>query len=249
MEDTKNTKRIKVTKNGPYVISGCIPLAQERVIRGEDGEPADWEKGPSYPNRETYSLCRCGASKKKPFCDGSHTGAGFDGTETAKREPYLAHAEKTVGPGLDLTWSEDFCSVARFCHGGEDAWGYAERSGDPTARERAVEEAGHCPSGSLVAWDKATGAAIEPELVPSIALTESPPDGAPGPIWVKGGIPIESADGFGYETRNRVTLCRCGLSGRKPFCDGSHLKKGAERIDQRVKKRIKDRLAGLRRRR
>jgi CDGSH-type Zn-finger protein len=45
-----------------------------------------------------------------------------------------------------------------------------------------------------------------------------------GPIWVKGGVPIESAKGFEYETRNRVTLCRCGLSENKPMCDGSHIK-------------------------
>ena len=31
-----------------------------------------------------------------------------------------------------------------------------------------------------------------------------------------------SADGFEYEVRNRVTLCRCGQSQNKPFCDGTH---------------------------
>jgi CDGSH-type Zn-finger protein len=56
-------------------------------------------------------------------------------------------------------------------------------------------------------------------------VTENPPGGAEGPLWVKGGIPVEAADGFEYEKRNRVTLCRCGRSGHKPFCDGSHLKK------------------------
>ena len=39
---------------------------------------------------------------------------------------------------------------------------------------------------------------------------------------MRGGIRIESSDGEAYETRNRVTLCRCGLSENKPFCDGSH---------------------------
>jgi len=43
-------------------------------------------------------------------------------------------------------------------------------------------------------------------------------------IWVKGGIPIQSSKGFVYEIRNRVTLCRCGKSANKPFCDGTHVK-------------------------
>jgi CDGSH-type Zn-finger protein len=40
---------------------------------------------------------------------------------------------------------------------------------------------------------------------------------------VKGGVPVESADGTVYEVRNRVTLCRCGKSTNKPFCDGTHI--------------------------
>ena len=37
-----------------------------------------------------------------------------------------------------------------------------------------------------------------------------------------GGIPIHGADGQAYEVRNRVTLCRCGRSANKPYCDGAH---------------------------
>ena len=43
-----------------------------------------------------------------------------------------------------------------------------------------------------------------------------------GPIYVSGGIRVESFDGRGYEIRNRQTLCRCGGSKNKPFCDCSH---------------------------
>jgi CDGSH-type Zn-finger protein len=35
-------------------------------------------------------------------------------------------------------------------------------------------------------------------------------------------VQVIGADGFAYEVRNRVTLCRCGASRNKPFCDGSH---------------------------
>jgi CDGSH-type Zn-finger protein len=227
-DDPRKSRRIKVTKDGPYLVSGRIPLAEELIVLGPDGEPAEWKKGRTFPDRETYALCRCGASKTKPFCDGSHIAAAFDGTEAAGRRPYLESVEKTVGLGVDLTWSEELCAIARFCHAGEEAWGYADRSEDPAAREKAVRQACACPSGSLVAWDKASGAAIEPDFEPSISLIEGPRPGVSGPLWVKGGIPIVSADGFEYERRNRVTLCRCGRSKRKPFCDGSHLEIGSE---------------------
>jgi len=223
MTSSKKDRRIKVMKDGPYIVEGDVPLDQENIVIGGDGEPSGWEKGPSIPHGETYSLCRCGASQTKPFCDGSHFTEGFDGTETAGRGPYLGQAEKTCGPGLDLTMNPDLCAAARFCHRGEEAWGYTERSDDPEARETAIEEACACPSGSLVAWDKKTGRPIEPEFEPSISLVENPNDGTSGPVWVKGRIPIESADGQEYETRNRVTLCRCGKSENKPFCDGTHV--------------------------
>ena len=223
-DGSKRKRRIQVTKDGPYIVSGNVPLAEERVVIGKDGEPAGWAKGRSFPAPETYVLCRCGASKNKPFCDGSHVEAAFEGTETAGHGRYLENVEKTVGPAVDLTWSEELCIAARFCLGGKDAWNYAKASDDAEARGKAIEEACACPSGSLVAWDKKAGKAIEAELEPSISLVEGPEGGTDGPVWVRGGIPIESADGRTYEIRNRVTLCRCGKSSNKPFCDGRHLK-------------------------
>jgi CDGSH-type Zn-finger protein len=225
-DDAKGGPRIKVMKDGPYLVRGGVPLDEERIARGPDGEPCRWEKGESHPAKESYSLCRCGASKAKPFCDGSHFEAGFDGTETAERETDMSRAEKTVGPGLDLIFSPDLCVEARFCHAGKGAWSYAECSENPEDRAKAVQEACDCPSGALVAWDKETGRAIEPRLEPEIGAVEDPGSGLSGPLWVKSGIPIESAEGFEYERRNRVTLCRCGLSARKPFCDGAHIAAG-----------------------
>jgi choline dehydrogenase-like flavoprotein len=55
-----------------------------------------------------------------------------------------------------------------------------------------------------------------------IALVKDPQEGVQGPIWVRGGIPIESVNGTIYEIRNRIALCRCGKSSNKPFCDGGH---------------------------
>lgn len=89
-------------------------------------------------------------------------------------------------------------------------------------RQIAIEEAANCPSGRLIVWDK-NGHSVEPDLDPSIALVVLSGHGIVGPIWVRGGIPVESADGHLYQVRNRVTLCRCGKSKNKPFCDSSHI--------------------------
>jgi hypothetical protein len=78
----------------------------------------------------------------------------------------------------------------------------------------------------LVTWDLTSREAIEPEFPPSIALVEDPHQGVSGPLWVRGGIEVIAADGTPYELRNRVTLCRCGQSNNKPFCDGTHASVG-----------------------
>jgi hypothetical protein len=74
-----------------------------------------------------------------------------------------------------------------------------------------------------VVREKGTGKPIEPHFEKSITVLEDPGRECSGPLWVKGGIPIQSADGSEYEVRNRVTLCRCGKSSNKPFCDGTHI--------------------------
>ena len=73
-----------------------------------------------------------------------------------------------------------------------------------------------------MARDKASGQPIEHALPVSIGLVEDPEQKCSGPLWLRGGIQVASADGFEYEVRNRVTLCRCGESKNKPFCDGTH---------------------------
>jgi len=100
------------------------------------------------------------------------------------------------------------------------AW--AGLADEHAVRERFIRQTGNCPSGRLVAIDKHTGRAVEPSLPVSIGLVEDPAQQCSGPIWLRGGIPVVSAEGFEYEVRNRVTLCRCGASKNKPFCDGSH---------------------------
>jgi len=214
--------RIKVSPHGPYLVSGGIPLVTLTPGTDAEGYPCGWRMGKQYLPQENYALCRCGRSKNKPFCDGTHAQIRFDGTETASREPYLDRAEQIVGPDLDLTDARPLCVGASFCDRAGGIWDLTRRSDDPQARQTAIEEASDCPSGRLVVWDK-HGQAIEPEFEPSIGVVEDSAQGTHGPLWVRGGIPIESADGTVNEVRNRVTLCRCGKSTNMPFCDGSHV--------------------------
>ena len=112
----KAKQKIVIKKDGPYIVSGNIPLAKEFSLVGESGQPETWEQGESYPQQEAYALCRCGKSKTKPFCDHSHEKSYFDGTERASKETYLEQAEVLDGPELELTDAEVLCSLARFCH-------------------------------------------------------------------------------------------------------------------------------------
>ena len=57
---------IKATKNGPFLVKGTVE------IEDSSGEVKTSEG-------KMTALCRCGASANKPFCDGSHTAANFEG--------------------------------------------------------------------------------------------------------------------------------------------------------------------------
>ena len=217
-----NVTKIKVTKNGSYLIYGEIPIQKMVILADSDGTATEWQLGTKYPSQKIYSLCRCGQSKNKPFCDGTHLKVNFDGTETAGEEAYFKKPKKIDGSTLKLTDTEELCASARFCHRAGGIWNLVPASGDSEKKRTAIEEACDCPSGRLVIFDKQARKTIEPNLAKSIGLIEDPEMGVSGPIWVRGAIPVESAYGKAYHVRNRVTLCRCGKSKNKPFCDSSH---------------------------
>ncbi len=214
--------KIKVTRNGPLIVSKPIPIREMIILVNEEGEGIAWEEGREFSLEKSRALCRCGESENKPFCDGMHSEIDFDGTEGMDDKPYLEQAEATEGPNLRLTDFEKICAYARFCDPEGGTWELTRQSDEKRSREIAIKQTRNCPSGRLVAWEKETNEPFEPELEPSIGLVEDPHIKASGPIWVRGMIPVESADGEVYEVRNRVTLCRCGKSEIKPFCDTSH---------------------------
>lgn len=217
-----NHKKITISKNGPYIVSGTVPLVMETIGVDHKRESIKWVEGHKFPASEKYALCRCGESKTKPFCDGTHAKIGFDGAETASRAPVMEQAEILDGPAMQLADAEGLCAFARFCDPHGRVWNQVEHTDDPKERAQFTRQVGMCPSGRLIPIDKETGKAVEPELPQSIGVIEDPAQECSGPLWVRGGIALVGADGHTYEVRNRVTLCRCGRSQNKPFCNGSH---------------------------
>lgn len=223
MGEQQGEPRIRVTDDGPYEVTGGVPLLRCTIVANEAGESVGWEETAELPAGDEYLLCRCGHSADKPFCDFSHIAVDFDGTETAAKHPFTEEAACLDGPGFRLKDARKLCAEARFCDRGGGLWNLVERTHDPEVLALAREEAMLCPSGRYVACDPESDEPDEPSFEPSIALVEDPELGVSGPLWVRGGIPIIAADGTAYEVRNRVTLCRCGQSANKPFCDGAHI--------------------------
>lgn len=222
MTDPTSNARVVVSKNGPYLVSGGVPLSRQTIVADKKGESQDWHESDPFPAQEKYALCRCGHSSHKPFCDGTHSKIDFNGTETASREPYKQQAEVMDGPVLGLADAEALCAFARFCDPNGQVWSQVSETDNAEVRETFTRQVHNCPAGRLVAFDEATDAAIEPELPVAIGLVADPVEECAGPLWLTGGIQVVSSDGYEYEVRNRQTLCRCGESSNKPFCDGTH---------------------------
>lgn len=222
---------IEITKNGPYKVSADVKLYREVIVAGEDGVLMAKRVGEIETKDQVengfYYLCRCGGSKKAPFCSGAHEKNGFEGEETAEREKYEERAE-VVDEGPEIALLDDQrCAFARFCHRQRgEVWTLTDESADAENKREALEGAMLCPAGRLTHFDKKTGKMYEKEYEPQIAVVEDPEKGVSAGLYVRGGVQLIGEDGFKYEKRNRYALCRCGHSSNKPFCDASHVGAG-----------------------
>jgi CDGSH-type Zn-finger protein len=205
MAPEKNKVRVTVSENGPHIVTGDIALAKQTIAADAEGGSEAWQKGPDVAHRETYALCRCGASQTKPFCDGSHLKTGFDGAETASRDAYLDQAKVVDGPILQLTDAESLCAFGRFCDPNGNVWSQVTQIDDPEIRTMFIRQVNECPSGRLVAWDKASGRTVEEALPVSIGLIEDPEQQCSGRCGCK----------VGYRSSPRTGLnMKCVIASR-----------------------------------
>lgn len=214
----RKPRKITIRANGPYVVEGGVPVRRKSRIMSDLGEALTWRKEGLVDPGESCVLCRCGKSDAKPYCDGTHVHAGFNGTETADTG---LRADRTVAyPGTQLTVRHDrtICAFSTFCENKiTDVWEMSEKTEDVAVRSQVIAMIERCPSGALTYEILPEGETIEPDLPQEISVIQD------GPLWAMGGVTIERADGQPVEIRNRVTLCRCGSSSNKPFCDGTHI--------------------------
>jgi CDGSH-type Zn-finger protein len=213
---------IRILANGPYVVEGGLPLAWKLPVHTEHGEPIAWQAGPDLDQGAgTYLLCRCGGSANKPFCDGTHSRNGFDGTETADRAPRAERVKTYEGSGIVVRDDRSICEHAGYCGNRlTNVWKMVKETADTQVRAQVVAMVERCPSGALTYGFAPDAAEVEPDLARKVNVV------ADGPLWVTSGVSVESSRGGALETRNRVTLCRCGGSANKPHCDGTHKKLG-----------------------
>ncbi|MEV0232823.1 ferritin-like domain-containing protein [Nonomuraea sp. NPDC050786] len=216
-------QRIVALRDGPYVVYGRVPLRRKRkIVSAEQKNALTWKTGEPLETEETYALCRCGHSGAKPFCDGTHAVIGFDGTEAAPMRPYQELQHVHDGVGISAQRVGELCVHAAFCIGRTRPIAkMLDDTADSDVRSNIMGRIDHCPSGSYSYALERGGETIEADLPRAISVLEEE-EGLASALWVTGGIPITRSDGRPLETRNRMTLCRCGHSGNKPLCDGTH---------------------------
>lgn len=193
---------IEFNENGPFVVKGVVQFRNSR------GEPIPVQESTMY-------LCRCGGSQKKPFCDGTHKKIGFAG----KREKTGPHDATRDYAGREITIHDNrsVCAHMGYCtdHSPNvfsmkrEPW--IDPDGDPA--EKTIATIGMCPSGALSYSINQIRQQAEPGA-PCVHVLKD------GPYFVTGGPGLKCDPA--PLVADHYTLCRCGASRNKPYCDGSH---------------------------
>jgi CDGSH-type Zn-finger protein/truncated hemoglobin YjbI len=204
--------RIQVALNGPYLAVGAD------TVTNYLGEP--------IPTTPHMALCRCGGSKIKPFCDGTHAKIGFKGDKAPDRVP--DQRDTYEGTSVTIYDNRGLCQHSGFCtdrlktvfHSGSEP--FVTPSGG--RMDEIINAARNCPSGALsygVAGREMREVVDQYDRPPHIEVSKD------GPYRITGGIPLTEPNGEPVvrpqgASEEHYALCRCGGSKNKPFCSGTH---------------------------
>jgi CDGSH-type Zn-finger protein len=206
--------------NGPYLlINDMEPKFVENLQNS---------KGESLSTIGGVSLCRCGASNNKPFCDGTHGKIGFssENKEEAVNEnqQHIVKDKRKnyVGKKITIHDNRKICSHAAECVNNlPSVFKLNARpwiSPDAVEIEEIINTIKKCPSGALSYSLDGIEYRDQNERKPMITVSKDGPYHVTGSINLIGDN-IQWAEG---SSKEHYVLCRCGASNNKPFCDGMH---------------------------
>ncbi len=205
---SSDTPAITCLPGGPYLLKNDESSAVSLCVQQANGDAVTAVNG--------VALCRCGGSKNKPYCDGSHRDNGFsDSNET---DGSSDHRSSYAGRQITIHDNRGICAHAGYCTAhldsvfrmGEEPW----IDPDGGAIEAIIDVVANCPSGAL-SYSLDGKEHRHREQGAEIVVIKD------GPYRVGGVELVDQTLGQGA-TLERYTLCRCGASKNKPFCDGSH---------------------------
>ena len=214
--------KIQPLPNGPYYLINDMQPKVVYNLQNFKGEPLSTTVG--------IALCRCGASKNKPFCDGTHSVIGFSSAnktleENDDIEKIVIKDKRRDYPGKEITVHDNrrICSHAAECVNnlssvfklGSRPW----INPDGSKMNDIIEVVRRCPSGALsYSIDGVEYRDPEEQRNPTVTVLKN------GPYHITGGIELIGENiQFGEgASKEHYTLCRCGASENKPFCDGAH---------------------------
>lgn len=201
--ESERTIVIEIMEDGPFIVKGLGKLRNSQ--------------GGELPVGETAALCRCGSSRNKPFCDGSHKKTGF----TGKRETDKPIDKEKQYEGAEITIHDNrlVCSHAAECVNNlPSVFRREERpwiTPDMAGADEIISVIKKCPSGALSYT--INGAHYRDfGFETAITITKN------GPYQVAGDIELNIDQELQPPSSEHYVLCRCGASGNKPYCDGSH---------------------------
>ena len=207
--------------NGPYYLINDMEPKVVENLKNFKGEPLSTTVG--------IALCRCGKSNRKPFCDGTHSIIGFSSqnvnlnendtnklTIKNKRRDY-------VGKEITIHDNRKICSHAKECVNnlpsvfklGSKPW--IDSNG--SKMQDIIKTVRKCPSGALsYSIDGIEYRDPKEQRDPILTVLKN------GPYYITGGIDLigENIEFGEGASKEHYTLCRCGASENKPFCDGTH---------------------------
>ena len=209
MSVARQTPKIACLPNGPfYLLNDVTPASVPNLCRAN---------GESCASVRGVALCRCGGSKNKPFCDGTHGTNGFTDKKIAddSRNRRVSYA----GVRITIHDNRGICAHAGYCTDrlksvfrmGQEPW--IDPNGAST--EEIIATVEQCPSGAL-SYSIEAVEYRDHARDPMVTITND------GPYAIAGGIELIGVTFGDGASKEHYTLCRCGASKNKPFCDGTH---------------------------